>query len=67
SKKRPVKSTPIKSTALIVPEPKKVKPVEKKKKEPSGKKKESGRSPGVPDQNQRSFNFERVWVDEQLE
>ena len=67
SKKRPVKSTPIKSTALIVPEPKKVKPVEKKKKQPSGKKKESGRSPGVPDQNQRSFNFERVWVDEQLE
>ena len=42
-------------------------PVEKKKKEPSGKKKKSGRSPGVPDQNQRSFNFERVWVDEQLE
>ena len=43
SKKRPVKSTPIKSTALIVPEPKKVKPVEKKKKASLGKKKETAR------------------------
>ena len=54
-----------KSSALIVPAPDKPKGVSKKKS--SKKKNKNVRAPGIPDQNQRSFNFERIWVDEQLE
>ena len=59
------KKTVSKSSALIVPAPDKPKGVSKKKS--SKKKKKNVRAPGIPDQNQRSFNFERIWVDEQLE
>ena len=59
------KKTVSKSSALIVTAPDKPKAVSKKKS--SKKKKKNVRAPGIPDQNQRSFNFERIWVDEQLE
>ena len=59
------KKTVSKSSALIVPAPDKPKGVSKKKS--SKKKNKNVRAPGIPDQNQRSFNFERIWVDEQLE
>ncbi len=59
------KNTVSKSSALIVPVPDKPKVVSKKKS--SKKKNKNLRAPGIPDQNQRSFNFERIWVDEQLE
>jgi len=61
------KKTVSKSSALIVPAPDKPKAVSKKKSSKKKKKKKNIRAPGIPDQNQRSFNFERIWVDEQLE
>ncbi len=61
------KNTVSKSSALIVPAPDKPKAVSKKKSSKKKKKKKNIRAPGIPDQNQRSFNFERIWVDEQLE
>ena len=61
------KKTVSKSSALIVPAPDKPKGVSKKKSSKKKKKKKNIRAPGIPDQNQRSFNFERIWVDEQLE
>ena len=61
------KKTVSKSSALIVPVPEKPKAVSKKKSSKKKKKKKNIRAPGIPDQNQRSFNFERIWVDEQLE
>ena len=59
------KKTVLKSSALIVTVPEKPKAVSKKKSRK--KKKKNVRAPGNPDPNQRSFNFERIWVDEQLE
>ena len=56
-----------KSSALVVPVPEISKTSNQTKKKQIKKEKRLTQSPGIPNQDQRNFNFERIWVDEQLE
>ena len=56
-----------KSSALVVPPVEKPKAAQKERKPQIAQKALGARQPGVAKEGQTTFNFERIWVDEQLE